>query len=1033
MKSFNQLKNIVGWVVFAIATLVYAFSAEPTGSLWDCGEFIAGAYKLQVVHPPGAPLFILIGRMFTMVAETIFPDDPAKIAYAVNLMSGVCTAFAAAFTAWSMMILGKLTLVGREGELTTGQGISILGGGLVAGLATTFASSVWFSAVEGEVYAMSFFFTTLTFWSMLKWYNLPDTKAADRWIIFAAYMVGLSIGVHLLSLLTIPAIALLYYFKKFKNINLRGGIVAIAIGVFILVLIQAIMILNLPKIGAAFDLVFVNTFGLPYGSGLMFFVLLLIGGLVFGLYYTHKRVTPISIFGWLQIPPHILQKAIMGLTVVLIGFSTYGTILIRANANTPINMNNPSDVFSFVSYLNREQYGDRPLVRGPHYAAGRPIKYDSEDRYGPVDGRYEVVDEKITPVYNPADMMFFPRRGHLEPNKADPHKAWTEYLRGSKTAKPNQVDNIRYFVQYQMGWMYWRYFMWNFVGRQNGDQGYFPWDPKSGHWMSGIQPVDNARLYNQNELPEAMKQHQARNFYYFLPLIFGLFGLYFFARNNRNDFIATAMLFLMTGLAIIVYSNQPPNEPRERDYVLVGSFMVYCMWMGFAVPALWQLFKERLGLNGTVSAIAATALVITAPLVMGFQNWDDHSRGSHYGARDYAINFLESCEKDAIIFTHGDNDTYPLWYAQEVEGIRTDVRVINLSLLAVDWYIDQLRRKINESPAIQMSIPPSAYRGNKRNQLLYSNQDALPAGSTIQSVVKFMGEEHPLPLQNGRQTESYLPTKTITIPVDPQKVLQNGTVNPSDTGRVLDRITFTINKNSLIKDETAILDIIASNNWERPIYFAVTCRPNKLLGLQDYVQLEGMAMRLVPVKTTSDRSLGFIGSGRIDVDKTYNNIMTKFKWGNFDKERLFVDRSYAPSVMSMRLVFVRLARELSARGEKEKAAEVLNKYFEAYPHMNFPYDFNTMFVVAEYYRGKNAEAAKPHVKKLAEELVDYMDFYMSLSSDDLAAFNQEYQQTQSAINRLNTMVADNDEAFKTEVQAILKDYVQQQPQQPTLD
>jgi hypothetical protein len=1014
MKSFSQLKNIVGWVVFGIATIVYALSAEPTGSLWDCGEFIAGAYKLQVVHPPGAPLFILVGRMFTFVAETLFPNDPSMIAYSVNLMSGVCTAFAATFAAWSTITLGKMALVGRSDEMTTAQTIVTLGAGLVAGLGTAFTSSVWFSAVEGEVYAMSFFFTSLVFWAMLKWYSLPDTKDSDRWIVFACYMAGLSIGVHLLSLLTFPALALLYYFKKFENHNLRGGLISLAAGAGVLVLVQAILILNLPKVGAGFDLFFVNSLGMPFGSGLLFFIMLLAGSVVFGLYYAHKKVNP------------NLQKAVVAFSMVLIGFSTYGTILIRANANTPINMNDPSDVFSLTSYLNREQYGDRPLLRGPHYAAGRPIRYDTEDRYAPVGDKYEVVDRKITPIYNPADMMFLPRRGHIE--KKQMHETWSQYF---GTTKPSQADNMRYLFTYQINWMYWRYFMWNFVGRQNGEQGYYPWDVKSGQWLSGVSAIDGARLYNQSQLPETMELHQARNKYYFLPLIFGLLGLFFFAKANSKDFLVTMVLFLLTGLAIIAYSNQPPNEPRERDYVLVGSFMVYCMWMGFGVIALWKIFVERLKINSNAAAIASLALVLTAPIVMGFQNWDDHSRGSHTGARDYAINFLESCEENAIIFTHGDNDTYPLWYAQEVENIRTDVRVVNLSLLAVDWYIDQLRRKVNNSPAIKMTIPESGYRGFKRNQVMHSGQgDALPAGSTVQQVIKFIGEDHPLQLQGGSKTESFLPTKTITVPVDKAKVLANGTVLPKDSARITP-IRFTINKNSLIKDETAVLDIIASNNWDRPIYFAVTCRPEKTLGMADYLQLEGMAFRLVPVKTASDRSLGFIGSGQVAADKTYENIMTKFKWGNFDKERLFVDRSYAPSVMSMRLVVVRLARHYNNLGQKDKVAKLLDTYFDAYPHMNFPYDYNTLMLIGEYYRAGLLEEAKEHVRILANESAEYMNFYNSISSDDLQSFQFDYQQTQNAVNRLNSLIEANDDAFKNEIRTIIIGYVQQQqPQQP---
>lgn len=1014
MKSFKQLNNVVGWLVFAIATVVYSLSAEPTGSLWDCGEFIAAAYKLQVVHPPGAPLFLLIGRMFAWVAEIVAPDNPAAIAHAVNIMSGICTAFAAMFVCWTTTILAKLTLVGRGEELEGGAAIAVLGAGLAAGLTTTFSTSIWFSAVEGEVYAMSTFFTAMVFWAMLKWYQLPDNKDADRWLVFVAYMAGLSIGVHLLSLLTFPALALFYYFKKYDSVTLKGVLLSLASGVGLLVLIQAIVILRLPKIGSAFELVFVNSFGLPYGSGLWFFIILLVGGLVYGLRVAHQKFRP------------NLQKAVVAMSMVLVGFSTYGLVFIRANADTPINMNNPSDVFSLVSYLNREQYGDRPLLRGPAYDA-QPVGTDSEDRYGPVDGRYEVVDQKISYKYNPADMMFFPRRGHYD--KAEYHKEWMKAHGRNANDSPNQVDNFRFLFKYQVSWMYWRYFMWNFVGRQNGEQGYYPWVSKSGHAFSGIQPIDEMWTYNQSEIPDTIKNHQARNTYYFLPLIFGLFGLMFFYRKNKNDFFGTLVLFIMTGLAIIIYSNQPPNEPRERDYVLVGSFMVYSMWIGFGVIALWDIFKSKLKLNSNVAAVGALALVMTAPAIMGFQNWDDHNRGEHTASRDYAINFLESCEKNAIIFTHGDNDTYPLWYAQEVENIRTDVRVINLSLLAVDWYIDQLRRKINDSEAIKMTIPEAEYRGSKRNSLLYANKDYLPKYASIQDVVKFMAESHPLPLQNGTQTESLFPVKEISIPVDRAKVIANGTVDTTEAVTIQNSINFVVKKSRLIKDEIAILDIIASNNWDRPIYFAVTCRPEKTLGLDDYLQLEGMALRLVPVKTASNPQLGFIGSGRIAADKTFDNIMTKFKWGNFDKEALYVDRSYAPSVMSMRLTFLRLARHYIQTNQKDKAVEILDKYFAVYPHKTFPYDYNAFMLMGEYYRAGHPEKAKEHMMILAKESAQFMKFYASLSSQDLSAFGYDSQQTQRVIQQMNQLAGQNDEEFRKEIQAILAPYIQAAPPQ----
>ena len=1006
--QFKQLNNIVGWAIFAIAAIVYIASAEPTGSLWDCGEFIAGAYKLQVVHPPGAPLYILIGRMFTVVAETIAPNNPAAIAHSVNIMSGLCTAFCVLFVFWSTTIFARLTLVGRGGELNKAQTVAALGAGAVAGLATTFATSIWFSAVEGEVYAMSTFFTGLVLWATVKWYGMKDSKYADRWLIFGVYMAGLSMGVHLLSLLVFPVMALLFYFKKFEKITWRGILISAAAGTGVLALVQAIIILRLPKVGAGFEMLFVNTFGLPFSSGLLFFIVLLVGSTVYGIYYAHKNHKP------------ILQRSLVSFAMILVGFSTYAVVLIRANANPPINMNNPSDVFSLVRYLNREQYGDRPLLRGAHYKA-TPIGSTTEDRYAPVGDKYEVVDQKVTYKYRDEDMMFLPRAIHYD--KRPQHDVWVKALTGrDNVSEPPAGYNVRFMARYQIGWMYWRYFMWNFVGRQNGEQGFHPWDSRNGHWLSGIKAIDSAHTYNQDKLPEYIANNQARNKYFFLPLIFGLMGIFYMFSKNRNDALAILALFMISGLGIIIQSNQPPNEPRERDYVLVGSFIAYAMWMGMGVLAMFQLFSKRFNLKGVAGAGLAAALVLVAPIIMGFQNWDDHNRGSHTGARDYAINFLESCEENAIIFTHGDNDTYPLWYAQEVENIRTDVRVVNLSLLAVDWYINQLRRKVNESPAIELSLPPESYRGYLRNQVMWPNQDdpRVPAWSSIDKVVKWIGEDHPLPTQGGGTTESYIPTKRMTIPVDKNKVLTNGMVNISDSARVLDEIRFTLNANRLIKDEIVLLDIIASNNWERPIYFAVTCKPEKTLGLKDYLQLEGMSLKLVPIKSQSDGRYGFVGSGRIAIDKTYENIMTKFKWGNFDKERLFVDRSYYPSVVSTRLAMIRLSRALIARGQNDRAVEVLNKYFEAYPNMNFPYDYNAMYLIQEYFNAGQPEAAKEHIRILAKNTIESIVFYESLNQEDRIDFQFEEQQANGVRGQLQQLMQQMDAEFQNEINAILQ-------------
>ncbi len=1035
MNSNRLISNIAGWLVFAIAAVVFAFSAEPTGSLWDCGEFILGAYKLQVVHPPGAPLFALIGRMFTWVAE-IVSDDPADIAYSVNLMSGISTAFAAAFICWVTIMLGKLTLVGREGELNAGQAIATAGAGIVAGLGTAFASSIWFSAVEGEVYAMSTFFTTLTLWSMIRWYSLPDTPQADRWLLLTVYIAGLSIGVHLLSILTFPALALFYYFKKYKNHTFLGMGVAAVIGVVVIGLIQKLIIVGIPILWGQMELLMVNGLGLPFHSGLIPTLLLTLAVIAIPLLYVHdviKSKTPLYILGGIltiyflasfasdnsiaasgRVNRFIMAAAIFGIaglkdsykpllqlglvaaTLVIIAFSTIGVVVVRANVDPPVNMNSPDDAMRLIPYLNREQYGERALLRGPDFEA-QPIDTKLESRYGRVGDRYEIVDYKISYEFAEADKMLFPRMGDYTQNRDQAYKRWMglDPTKPLPPGRPNQVDNISFMFRYQLGWMYWRYFMWNFAGRQNGDQGYEPWDKSSGHWISGIKPLDEARLHNMSELPDTKKNDKARNKYYMLPFIFGLVGLFFHFNRRRNDAWGLLALFIITGIGIIIYSNQPPNEPRERDYVLVGSFFTYCIWMGMAVLALFELFRERLKFSGVAPAIIASAIVLIAPVLMGTQNYDDHSRRHHTGARDYANNFLESCAPNAIIFTYGDNDTYPLWYAQEVEGIRTDVRVVNLSLIQVDWYIDLLRRKVNDSPAIKMSIPQEALRGNKRNQIFYVDADRNPNTPdpvvSLNDLLKFIGEYHPVSSQAGREYESHFFSKQAYIPVDRNKVLASGMVSPADSANIPDRIPVNLNKDVLLKDDIAVLDIIASNMFERPVYFAVTCRPDKLFGLQDFMELDGLALRVTPVRSQSDPTFGIVGSGRVNTDFLYKNVMEKYRWGNFDKYDLYVDRSYTPSVQSMQTMILRASADLIQKGDTARGIQLVDKYFESFPHMNFPYDYRTMYMLNVYFQAGAYEKAKPYLQILATQLEQYLNFYESLNPDIITtSFRQDY-------------------------------------------
>lgn len=1063
MNSFKRITNIAGWLVFAVTAIVFFLSAERTGSLWDCGEFVLGAYKLQVVHPPGAPMFILIGRLFIYIAE-IFTDtaaNPENIAFAVNLMSGLCTAFGAMFICWVTMLFGKLAMVGRGNETSEGQNLALAGAGITGGLTMAFATSVWFSAVEGEVYAMSTFFTCLTLWAGTKWYYLPDTAKNDRWIALTFFTAALSMGVHLLSLLTFPALAMLYAYKKNINnsyLKILGTIIAVCsaplialilasfivefgnltddflmrilifalvvsaiggigysayksdngfnldkfltamgsagVGVIVIGLIQKLIITGIPNLWKTMELMTVNGFGLPFHSGIIPTVLIIAAIFFFGLRYAHKNKNV------------LLQLTLISAMLVTVGFSTIGVVVIRANANTPINMNAPSDPMRLLPYLNREQYGERPLLYGPNFTQD-PVDNNIEERYGqvtkdengnPVE-EYAIVDEKVSYVYG--KKVFFPRMGDGTQGRPDKYRNWIDKPSG----EPTFLDNVGYFFKYQLGWMYWRYFMWNFAGRQNGDQGYYSWDKKSGHWETGISFLDESRLYNMDELPEAMKNHRARNHYYLLPLIFGFFGLWFHLKRNTNDALALLAMFIVTGIGIIIYSNQPPNEPRERDYVLVGSFFTFAIWIGMGALAFFEILRSKM--DGKAAAAIGSLAVLAAPLLMGMANFDDHSRSHHSGARDYASNFLESCEPNAIIFTYGDNDTYPLWYAQEVEGIRTDVRVVNLSLIAVDWYIDQLRRKVNDSPPVKMTIPRDSYRGKKRNTTLYYNPSKNDRPMTAEQFLKWIGEDHILQGQGGRKLYSFMPTRDVYLPVNFEKALAVGALTPADTVGVVDRIPINLNgKNYLVKDELAVLDVIVSNIWERPVYFAVTCRPDKMFGLADYMQLEGLGLRIIPVKSQSEQGLYVYGNGRVSVDKIYDNVMNKFKWGNFNNVETFIDRSYGPSIQSHRVIIMRAARAAQRQGDKQKAIDLITKYLESFPNFNFTYDYNTWQMLKVMIDAGGYEQAKPHIQTLANETLDHLEFYQSLDPKHLeretGSFGQDFELamgTQFAIKR----------------------------------
>ena len=1023
MGKLNRIHKLTGWLVFAIAAIVYILSAERTGSLWDVGEFILGAHKLQVVHPPGAPLFLIIGRMFAAVGDVLGGDNQAMIAYAVNLVSGFCTAFSAAFVAWMTIRLSKLSLIGRDDlatkELGSGQNVAVAISGLVAGLATAFCSSIWFSAVEGEVYAMSLFFTCLTAWAVIKWYCKPDTPEADRWLLFALFSAGLSIGVHLLSILTIPAMAIFYYYKKKQAPSFLGLVGSLIAGVAAIVFIQTFVIVGIPTIWQWFEIPMVNSFGLPVHSGIIPTLALLGAVLYFGLRYAHRN----NKAG--------LQQILVGFALMITAFSTVGVVVLRAEAKTPVNMNNPDNVTSLLPYLNREQYGERSLIYGQTFT-GNVNKTDVTERYGLVDGEYvEGVNQKITPDYD--KKMLFSRMWDSSQGRVRLYKQWMGLNpdEALPRGRPTQGDNIKFFVRYQIGWMYWRYFMWNFSGRQNGEQGYTDWDESAGNWITGIKFIDEMRLGNLDELHESAKDDPARNTYFALPFLFGLIGLFWHARKSRKEFIGLLGLFVITGLGIIVYTNQPPSEPRERDYVLVGSFFTYCIWMGMAVPALYELVREKLNAKGFGVAGGIGAIVLIAPLLMGFQNWDDHSRANHTGSRDYASNFLTSVDENAIIFTYGDNDTYPLWYAQEVEGIRTDVRVVNLSLIAVDWYIDLLRYKMNDSEPIKLGLTRDMIRGSKRNQVPYYNtlnQEADCSRDTPLSLEQFMQQiatRNPLALRNGGALEAQYNSCNVGINVDPRQISRAPWLTPAGE-QAQQRIPIRISNSRLLKDELAILDIINSNFYDRPIYWAVTCQQSKLMGLENYLELEGLGLKLTATVNASEtRQYGIIGSGGINADKSADLVLNQWLYGNFDTEDTHINTSYSPAVQSMQLVTLRTMNALIEEGKREKAFEVGDKYFQSFPDMNFPYFYQTLQMIQPYMLERQGERIRPVLEQLARNAADRMDYYTSLNETILASsYARDYQLTESIISTLlrQSRQQENPE-LKASIEQILGNYL----------
>jgi len=969
LTKYKLYNNIGGWAVFLIATITYLVTIEPTTSFWDCGEFIANAYKLEVGHPPGAPFYMILARFFALFSF----GDVTQVAKLINGLSALVSSFTILFLFWTITHLAKKILT-RENDLTTGNVWMILGSGIVGALAYTFSDTFWFSAVEGEVYATSSLFTAVVFWGILKWENVADEKYANRWIILIAYLMGLSIGVHLLNLLTIPAIVFVYYFRKYE-VSRNGVISALLLSVVLLGIFMYGIIPGVIKLASWFELMFVNGLHLPFNTGVFIYAILLIGAIVWGINYTVKKKKV------------LLNTIILVFTVIVIGYSSFTVIVIRSLADPPMDENNPETIFALQSYQAREQYGNRPLVSGQYYNAPLVDRSNDKPTYTKRDDEYIITNYTEKLVYDQRFTTIFPRMWSRDQNHVNAYKEWgkikgkpVRMTDGAGEQKVERVptfgENLRFFFSYQLGHMYFRYFMWNFAGRQNDIQGHG--GILKGNWLSGINFIDEARLGHQDELPDSIESNKARNKYYLLPLFLGLIGMVFQFKKHQKDFWVVLFLFILTGIAIVVYLNQYPFQPRERDYAYAGSFYAFTIWIGLGALAIYDMVRKKMKEPGS-AIIATTVCLILVPGILAKENWDDHDRSGRYTARDFASNYLNSCEENAILFTNGDNDTFPLWYAQEVEGIRTDVRVVNLMLLNTDWYIDQMKRKAYDSDPVPFSLTKDQYIQGTRDAVLVL--ELIKNVVDVDQIMEFVADDDPRtkrqsPFRRGELID-VVPSKRLRLMVDTAKVIRNGTVKPELADKILPFIDFRISENYLGKSQLMVLDLLATNNWERPVYF-VSGGHEGTLGLEEYFQQEGFAYRLVPIKTPPKSYFEF---GRIEPDIMYENLINEFTWGRMEEQDVFLDFNNIRtlSVIKMRNNFSRLAETLLAQGKRDSAVIVLDRCVELTPHEKVPYDIFMIGIIENYYKAGEVDKANEIIRKYNEITANELSYYYSLS------------------------------------------------------
>ena len=1037
MKNFKLWNVVLGWFVFVIAAVTYLMTMEPTASFWDCGEFIVSAHKLDVGHPPGAPFFMLMGHFFSL-----FASDTAHVAMCVNALSALASALTILFLFWTITALGLKLIKGasshfavsdstsqsnataRYASLNLTQGIALLGAGLVGSLAYTFSDTFWFSAVEGEVYALSSLFTAVVFWLILKWDEHADEEGSDKWLILIAYLMGLSIGTHLLNLLTIPAIVLVYYFRRYE-FSWKGVCAAFGVSVAILAVILYGIIPGVPTIAGWFELLFTNVLGCPFNTGLAIYLVLMAAALVWAIWESYsviekeEKINTRTIISFvlamaLAGVPFIKESALIGIvliitmlvvlflkkdvvparwlntiammvTVVIIGYASYAAIVIRSNADTPMDQNSPDNVFSLKYYLNREQYGDTPLFYGQTYNApvklevkGNmcvPVEKKGHAQYAPapkVEGekdRYVITGYKTSYEYMDEFKMLFPRMHSAQAHHVDAYKSWAnvkgkkiryEYCGQTKTDYcPTFGENFRFFFSYQVNFMYWRYFMWNFAGRQNDLQS--SGELTKGNWISGIPLVDNALLGDQSKLPSDLRENKGHNVYYFLPLILGLVAIFWQLSKRTNQgktkegyrsFAIVFLLFFLTGLAIVVYLNQTPYQPRERDYAYAGSFYAFCIWIGLGVMALIDMLNNVVKNDKARAAIAAATVLVTllVPAQMASQNWDDHDRSNRYAARDFGANYLKSCDKDAIIFCNGDNDTFPLWYNIEVEEERNDVRACNLSYLQTDWYIDQMKRPYYNSPGLPISWDYADYMpGN--NEIAWV-ENRLNAPLEVKKAYQFLHSTDPRTKRDG---EDYIPSDQLyVLSPDSQKI-------------------FFKKAKRFTRSEMMVMEMLSTNEWKRPMYFAVTIGSDYHLGLDPYLELTGMAYRITPERSKD-------GKPRVNTEVMYDNMLNKFKYGNMNVPGIYIDENTMRMCRTHRMMFSQLAEALYYEGKKDKALEVLDFAEEVLPGYNVNYDYTSGTMAALYYAMGEMEKGNAIMSALADNCVEYMEWSTSLNA-----------------------------------------------------